>query len=1118
MSWVRGYYKLYVQDYKKIVRINNCNNCFVATLTTMSPLFRRSKGANIAGNEKVMSDMIYFVNRWSKRKLDLSSLRLTSLSPKIFDLSRIKLLNLSRNKLTNIPEDFKKLRNLEILDLSHNDLNAFPPLECLPPNLKSIVLRGNKIVGVDLGEDSRMSSLMRIDLDSNQIENFCYVGSDQHKLKELSLRGNKLSNLCIDKATGLESLNLGQNGIRKASFKVYSQNQLKHLSFGRNHLEEVPQFVLNCAHLETLDLSSNRLNFLPQEIINRLLSLERLSLGENNIAALPNGLSELRRLQELRLSKNSIKFLPPEISRISGLKTLEAFDNPLESPPKAVVEQGSSATIRFLKEIDRQNISGNHHKIWTSKLMVVGEGGVGKTSLVRALKGEAYDASEDTTHGIQLESIELQHPKVPNVQMNLNIWDFGGQQIYHATHQFFLTDNSIFIFAWNARTEFNQGRPYYWLDMITANAPNAPIVLVATHLDQRRELIPLDYLQEKYSQIVAFFEVSNRSKQGIEALYSKVRELAADLPLMGKPWPEKWGEATNAIRESGEKFISRKSLMEVFSGYSLDKEESEVLARYLHDLGEILQYPESDVLKELVILKPQWISEYISKVLTSDSLLENKGLLNQKTISEEWADLNKPMQELFLELMEQYDLAYKVPGHQDNRAVVVEQLNPDRPQEYQLWRRLLERKDLKKVEIEYRLSSMQPGLPTWFIARAHRFSLGIHWRNGAIFADGKDKRNYALVEAFNQEKLIRLTAIGISPHNFLAILKDGLELTFARYPGMKVRAFVPCPENYNMSICEGRFPYQKLEEALDKGLTSMQCQSCFEQIEIKQLLFGIGGSNVELFSKIDEKVNAISDLLPAQKVSMQEQYSQFDDQVFLVHHINRIVHQAMSQMSSAQNSELKEIRQMLEGISDNFDLLHRRFSAQFRAYQASSESHCPSTFLFRVGDRPENLLTNSPLELHLLCQHPKQIHPATLPMEADRRYDPYTIQRPKNWLVKVAPFIKAIVQLVAYAPVVPNSPLAEASDLTERCLEHMEYFLQQIDQIIEDSSLSEPYIYDDDSEISVDGTQLRVFRSLLDEVDTSQEWQGLRKWLSPEGHYLWLCPYHYKQCGKHFDD
>lgn len=1080
------------------------------------PIFEKLKKETKSGKEKVMSDLIYFVNRWSKERMDLSNLGLESLSPEMFKLNRIKLLDLSNNNLKALPIGFENLTSLEVLNLSNNNFHSFPSVGCLPPSLKKVILRGNKITHVDFrGAKTGLASIISVDLENNQIETFYSAPLQQNNLKELNLRGNRLKTFYLNASSSLASLNLSRNAIRESSLGIHPANNIKHIYLGQNGLKEIPLFVLNCTRVTTLDLSSNELTFIPVEIIERLTSLERFLLNDNQLTTLPVDFHQMSELCELQISQNRIRTLPPELSRIANLKVIEAFENPLESPPKAVVEQGSSATMRFLKEIDVQSSSGDQHRLWTSKLMIVGEGGVGKTSLVKALKGEAYDKSEYTTHGIRLESIEIQHPQEQSVQMHLNIWDFGGQQIYHATHQFFLTDNSVFVFAWNARTEFNQGRPYYWLDMITANAPNAPIILVATHLDERREQIPFDYLQEKYPQISSFLEVSNLDRQGIEALYSEIRELATNLPLMGKPWPKRWEEAKSALRESNQKFISRKELMSVFNAYSLDAEESEVLARYLHDLGELLQYPESETLIDLVILQPQWISEYISKVITSGSLLDSKGLLNQETVSKEWADLGKPMQELFLDLMEQYDLAYKVPGNSDNRAIVVEQLHPDRPEGYQSWRQLLERKDLKKVEIEYRLSSMQPGLPTWFIARSHRFSIGVHWRNGAIFADGKDRRNHALIESFEHEKLIRLTSVGDTPHNFLSILKDGLELTFARYPGMKIRSFVPCPENLEDLSCDGRFPYQRLEEALDRGLSSMQCQSCFNQAEIKNLLFGIGGVSTELFTNIEEKVSIISDLLPTRALKSQEGHSQFEDQVFLIHHVNRIISQAISELNQTQSSELREIRQMLAGISDNFDLLHRRFTAQFKAIQGSSDFHCPSTFLFKSGDKPENLISNLPLELHLLCQNPKQIHPATIPIGGDKQYTPYTIQRPKEWLIRALPYVKALSQLVSYAPIIPNSPFANAADLTEKCLEHMEYFVQQVDNLAEASTLPTMYAYD--GEIAVDGAQLRSFRSMLDKIDPSHNWQGLKKWLSPEGHYLWLCPHHYAQCGKHFD-
>jgi internalin A len=43
------------------------------------------------------------------------------------------------------------------------------------------------------------------------------------------------------------------------------------------------------------------------------------------------------------------------------------------------------------------------------------------------------------------------------------------------------------------------------------------------------------------------------------------------------------------------------------------------------------------------------------------------------------------------------------------------------------------------------------------------------------------------------------------------------------------------------------------------------------------------------------------------------------------------------------------------------------------------------------------------------------------------------------------------------------------------------------------------------------GAALRALRKLLDKKDPQQHWGGLKKILTPEGHYLWLCDYHAKQ-------
>jgi hypothetical protein len=47
-----------------------------------------------------------------------------------------------------------------------------------------------------------------------------------------------------------------------------------------------------------------------------------------------------------------------------------------------------------------------------------------------------------------------------------------------------------------------------------------------------------------------------------------------------------------------------------------------------------------------------------------------------------------------------------------------------------------------------------------------------------------------------------------------------------------------------------------------------------------------------------------------------------------------------------------------------------------------------------------------------------------------------------------------------------------------------------------------------------EGMELGTLQKLLDEVGAKQEWGGLKKVLTPEGHYLRLCKEHAEECKK----
>jgi GTPase SAR1 family protein len=83
---------------------------------------------------------------------------------------------------------------------------------------------------------------------------------------------------------------------------------------------------------------------------------------------------------------------------------------------------------------------------------------------------------EDTTRGVDIKKWKIQTDITPD--FTINIWDFGGQEIYHSTHQFFLTKRSLYLFLWEARKDDNLINFDYWLNVIKLLSNNSPLVVM----------------------------------------------------------------------------------------------------------------------------------------------------------------------------------------------------------------------------------------------------------------------------------------------------------------------------------------------------------------------------------------------------------------------------------------------------------------------------------------------------------------------------------------------------------------------------------------------------------------------------------------------------------------
>ncbi len=994
-------------------------------------------------------------------ELDLSEKKLSLLPPEIVKHQNLTSLDLSCNKLRTLPWGIGELQNLTSLDLSGNQLPSVPPEFVKLQNLTSLDLSCTELRSLP-PEIFKLQNLTELKLSFSGLRTLPPEIVKLQNLKILGLQSNGLTSLPPEfaKLQNLKTLGLRNNGLTSLPPEITKLQNLTSLDLSDNQLPSLPPEIAKLQNLKTLGLQDNGLTSLPPEFA-KLQNLTGLLLAGNQLTSLPLEITKLQNLKMLDLPSNGLTSLPSEIARLQNLTRLYLGDNPdLQSPPPAIVEQGTEAVLAYLRE----RLEATEPQ-WVSKLLLVGEGGVGKTSLLNVLDGKPYDAEEAKTPGIEIRPLGMAHPEERGVTMTLNAWDFGGQPIYHATHQFFLSGRSLVLLLWDTRHGFEAGKLRKWLDTIHARAPGSPVLIVGAHLDEHNADIPIAELRAAYPQIAGDFKVSNRDGTGIDALRAAVAEAAAGLPLMGEPWPADWLKAAEALRGWPQHWIRPAKLAEVMTENGVKPEDVRTVARYLHDLGDILYFQddEDEALREMVILKPQWVSGYVCRVLDSDDVVD--GILEKPLMQQLWADLDPALHGHFLLLMERFDLSYRTLENREI-SIVVEKLSQDAPAFKARWEALAGRPE---VGMRFELNTIPAGIPTYFIARTHRFSTHLHWLYGALFSDGKDPEHLGLVRSFPQHNRVELRVRGPYPQNFFALLKDGFEQTLERFPGLDIRRVIPCP-GHDGAPCPHTFRYEHLLKRLERRppMFLIECNEAMEKIDIRELLFGLAPSTREMI--LDELAGLKRDITA--------------------------LAEAGDRAHEAQLSKQNELLQ----------LAHREFTRAFNRDQSCVDSHCPSVFAIRSRRRTWgeyfNKIPGLAMDLQLYCQAPGEWHPVEAPA--------YEIVNPAAWLLALAPHLRKLLAL--FRQVTPLGGLAvdlampNLDEIIAEDAEHMHKFIERLPPI-QQTEQAKAIEYSEDP-LLVEGAELRALRKLLDEVDPPQHWGGLRKIHTPEGHYLWLCPHH----------
>ncbi|MDA1017606.1 MAG: hypothetical protein O3A00_24500, partial [Planctomycetota bacterium] len=215
-------------------------------------------------------------------------------------------------------------------------------------------------------------------------------------------------------------------------------------------------------------------------------------------------------------------------------------------------------------------------------------------------------------------------------------------------------------------------------------------------------------------------------------------------------------------------------------------------------------------------------------------------------------------------------------------------------------------------------------------------------------------------------------------------------------------------------------------------------------------------------------------------------------------HGNQVL-ERLDELATKQQAE-----QILDDISDLRELTQRQFLTLFNAEQRLSESHCPRVFSLR--SKSKRKLLASKWDLQIYCEAPGNWHPAT----EGKQQGQCQINEPAQWMNTLAPWVRRLMTVFKYASHFADPVMGyAAADLNKVVKDDITLMKALIDKLpdvtaTEDLKSAHGLAESDRAHRTSDGASLRGLRNLLTELDPQQEWGGLIKTLTPEGHRLWL--------------
>ncbi|WAR27954.1 PATS1-like protein [Mya arenaria] len=756
-------------------------------------------------------------------------------------------LSCATNNLENLPESLTQCKEIHRLDISENTMSVFPPVVTKLTSLRRIYANCMFLAALpeNIGD---LVHLEKLYANGNCFSSLPKSFTKLQALNDLGMYGVPL--LPVPKARKVMSYDQFMSKIKMWKLDRWL-NDPKHTSEKERmfqYFDKDNNGVLDAD--EVCKLNAYLFNLFPRfgykgsappdddtpsgfpmELLE-CRSLEYINLYFHGFVSIPPEIENLQELRMLNVSNNpNLLSVPAELGKISTLIRMD-FDScaSLHTPPKEIRAKGFSVMYAYLRSM----ISGSV-PCKRTKLMLVGLGGAGKTSLVEALMSKDGKANlshgEAITDGIDISNWTVRHE---DESLTYSVWDFAGQTVYYNTHQFFLSNRAVYLLLWNVRLGYEHAGLDFWLSSISVQAPKAPIFVIGSHVDQVSKFeIPMNEMRERYKQIAGFHFVSSYTGKGIMELQQKLFSVTLEQQYMGEQIPEVWLQfENNVIGTRSKSNVMEYTELEKLANISgiFDKIEVHQAVRFLHDLGS-LQHFTTEKLKTKVVINPQWIVDVMACVVSVKNSPIQNGRLNHSDIGVVWKDYPADLHDWLLELTEAYDLTFRLD---DKPVNLVPCLMPEKQPDFQ-WEDVEKNSGIKENKMIYKFDYLPAGLFNRGQVRLHQISDSAHiWKRGSFL----HKNGHRAVLIQNRESELILRVQGPRPENVIFLVHEVFEgLISESFRGVTYDFQIPCPNCLAAGVKDMHmFSASTIRRAIALKSPFLQCVTYFHVTSCNDLL------------------------------------------------------------------------------------------------------------------------------------------------------------------------------------------------------------------------------------------------------------------------------------------